>query len=67
MAQWLRSHASNAGGTGSIPGRGRSACHAAQPKKKQKYFFLDELPVISEKKIFHKVNKLAFHSLPKVC
>ena len=34
--QWLRLHASTAGGTGSIPGRGSSACHAAWPKRKRK-------------------------------
>ena len=34
MVQWLRFHPSNAGGTGSIPGRGTKAPHDAQPKKK---------------------------------
>ena len=35
VIQWLRLCASNARGTGSIPGRGSSACHAVQPKKNQ--------------------------------
>ena len=31
MAQWLRLHASTAGGTGSTPGQGTKTLHAAQP------------------------------------
>ena len=34
--QWLRQHASTAGGAGSIPGRGSSTCLVVQPKKKRK-------------------------------
>ena len=37
MVQWLRLRASNAGGTGSIPGWGTNIPHAVQTKtKKQK-------------------------------
>ena len=36
VVQWLRLCASNAGGMGSIPGWGSSACHVVWPKKKKK-------------------------------
>ena len=36
VVQWLRHHASTAGGAGSIPGRGSSTCLVVQPKKKRK-------------------------------
>ena len=36
VAQWLSLQASAAGGTGSIPGRGRCTCHAVWPKRKTK-------------------------------
>ena len=35
VVQWLRPHASNAGGTSSIPGRGTKIPHATQQKKKK--------------------------------
>ena len=34
--QWLRLHASTAGGTGSIPGQGTKILHAVRPKPNQK-------------------------------
>ena len=36
MVQWLRVHASTAGGMGSIPGQGTKILHAAQCEKKRK-------------------------------
>ena len=36
VVQWLRLHASTAGGTGSIPGWGSSTCCTVQPKRKKK-------------------------------
>ena len=36
MAQWLRLCASNAGGTGLIPGQGIKIQHVLWPKKKKK-------------------------------
>ena len=36
MIQWLRLCASNAGGTGSIPGQGSSSCSIGGKKKKKK-------------------------------
>ena len=33
VIQWLRHRASNARGTGSIPGHGSSTCHGMQSKK----------------------------------
>ena len=38
LVQWLRLHASNAGGVSSVPGQGTkiSACHTAQPAKPNK-------------------------------
>ena len=35
VVQWLRLHASTAGGTGSIPGGGTKIPHATQPKKEK--------------------------------
>ena len=35
MVQWLRLHASTAGGKDLIPGRGTKNLHATQPKTKQ--------------------------------
>ena len=35
MVQWLRPRASTAGGMGSIPGQGTSACCVVWPKKKK--------------------------------
>ena len=35
-SQWLRRHASNVGGMGSIPGQGTKIPHAMWPKKKKK-------------------------------
>ena len=35
VVQWLRLHASNAGGMGSIPGQGTKIPHASRPKKKK--------------------------------
>ena len=35
VVQWLRLQASNAGGTGLIPGQGSSTCCAAQPNKEK--------------------------------
>ena len=37
--QWLILRAPNAGGMGSIPGRGTQIPHAAWPKKKKKVMF----------------------------
>ena len=36
MVQWLRPHASNAGGTGSIRGWGTKIPHAMRPKNKER-------------------------------
>ena len=36
VAQWLRLHASNAGGTGSIPGWRSTAQGMGRPKKKKR-------------------------------
>ena len=36
VVQWLRLHASMAGGVGSIPGQGTKIPHAARPKNKNK-------------------------------
>ena len=38
--QWLRLHASTAGGTGSIPGWGSSTCHTVRPKKKNIHIYM---------------------------
>ena len=44
MVQWLRLHASTAGGTGSIPGWERSClpCGTAKKKKEKKRIFKDK-------------------------
>ena len=43
MAQWLRLHTSNAGGMGSVLGKGVKILHAMQPKRKinlNKYIYV---------------------------
>ena len=42
VVQWLRLHASNAGGMGSIPGQGTKIPHASRPKKKFFFFLINK-------------------------
>ena len=51
MVQWVRLHASNAGGMGSIPGQRSSTCHVA---KKYKMKIITELIHLTFKK--KKIN-----------
>ena len=39
MVQWLRLHASNAGGTGLVPDRGTEIRHATRCGQKKNFFF----------------------------
>ena len=54
MVQWLRLHASTAGGGGSIPDQGMQIFHGAQSEQRKKNLVKQFLHITTENGINHK-------------
>ena len=63
MVQWLRFHASTAGGVGSTLGWGSSTCHMVRPEKKRKIMTLKSERDVHLRKKWGEMMKVLFQGL----